>query len=465
MRRRSITFRLALYFAGASTVVLLAIGYLVAHSVDRHFVELDGNELYGKLALIRHVLSKTRTPVDLAALPERMDDALTRHDMLSVAITKPDGGTLFRTKNAIIPEPMPTTASQNATNPQLASWTANGHVYRGFAIREPIEDGDLRQVVVFIALNTDDHHRFLVVFYRTLWLAIGAGIVAIVLLGWLAAKRGLTPLRDMTEVARGVTANRLGERLPLDTLPVELLDLGKAFNGMLSRLEDSFRRLSEFSSDLAHELRTPVANLTTQTQVALSRARTPDEYREVLYSNAEEFDRLARTISDMLFLAKADNGLIVPRSEPVDLRNEVSELFEFYDALAEERGIRLAVTGEATARGERLMIRRAIGNLLSNALNHTARGGVVDVRLEQQRGGDTRVSVENRGDGIAAEHLPRIFDRFYRIDPSRQRLTDGAGLGLAITKSIVTAHHGTVRASSAGGLTKFEISLPVSAAA
>lgn len=464
MWRRSITFRLALYFAVASTVVLLAIGYLVTRSVDRHFVELDQNELYGKLALIRHVLAKTRTPVDLAALPERMDDALTGHDMLSVAITKADGGTLFRKKGAMVPDPLPAATPQGAA-PQLTSWSLNDHVYRGFAIREPIEDGDLGQVDVFIAINTDDHHRFLVVFDRTLWLAIAAGIVAIVLLGWFAAKRGLTPLRDMTEVARSVTATSLGDRLPLATLPVELLDLAKAFNGMLARLEDSFRRLSEFSSDLAHELRTPIANMTTQTQVALSRARTPEEYREVLYSNAEEFDRLARMTSDMLFLAKADNGLIVPRSEAFDLRNEVRELFEFYDAFAEERGVRLSVTGEATARGERLMIRRAIGNLLSNALNHTPRGGVVDVRIGQGRSGESRVSVENRGDGIAAEHLPRIFDRFYRIDPSRQRATEGAGLGLAITKSIVTAHHGTVQASSSGGLTKFEISLPVPAPA
>lgn len=465
MWRRSITFRLALHFAVASTVVLLAIGYLVTRSVDRHFVELDRNELYGKLALIRHVLAKTRTPPDLAALPERMDDALTGHDMLSVAITKPDGGTLFRTKGAVMPDPLPSAAPPDATTPELASWSANGHVYRGFAVREAIEGGDLGHVLVFIAINTDEHHRFLMVFYRTLWLAIGAGIVTIVLLGWFAAKRGLTPLRDMTEVASSVTANRLGDRLPLDTLPVELLDLAKAFNGMLARLEDSFRRLSEFSSDLAHELRTPIANMMTQTQVALSRARTPEEYREVLYSNAEEFDRLARMTSDMLFLAKADNGLIVPRSETIDLHREVSELFEFYDAFAEERGVRLALTGEATARGERLMIRRAIGNLLSNALNHTARGGVVEVRLEQGRGGETQVCVENRGEGIAAEHLSRIFDRFYSVDPSRQRTTDGAGLGLAITKSIVTAHHGTVRASSADGLTKFEISLPLAAAA
>jgi two-component system heavy metal sensor histidine kinase CusS len=228
----------------------------------------------------------------------------------------------------------------------------------------------------------------------------------------------------------------------------------------LSRLEDSFRRLSEFSSDLAHELRTPIANMMTQTQVALSRARPADEYREVLYSISEEFDRLARMISDMLFLAKADNGQIVPRSAAVDLANEVRELFEFYDALAEDRGVGMALIGEGTVGGERLMIRRAISNLLSNAINHTPRGGRINVRIEEADGGKVRLAVENTGDGIAAEHLPRLFDRFYRIDPSRHRSTEGAGLGLAITKSIARAHRGTVNAYSADGLTRIEILFP-----
>ena len=460
MRCRSITFRLALYFAFVSTAVLLAIGYLVSRSVEQHFVELDRSELYGKLTLVRHVLAKVRTSGDLEALPERMADALTGHEMLSVDISRPDGTSLFRTKGAAFPGDLLRAPPQDAANPQLTSWSATGHVYRGFATSASTDARDLPQAIVAIALNTDEHHRFMMVFYQSLWLAIAAGIIAIVLLGWFAARRGLAPVREMTNVAHSVTASRLDDRLPLGTLPVELLDLATAFNGMLARLEDSFRRLSEFSSDLAHELRTPISNMTTQTQVALSRARTADEYREVLYSNAEEFDRLARMISDMLFLAKADNGLIVPRSEVVNLGNEVRELFEFYDALAEERGVQLVLIGEGTASGERLMIRRAISNLLSNALNHTPRGGVVNVRVEQPRAGNTQVSVENRGDSIAAEHLARIFDRFHRIDPSRQRLTDGAGLGLAITKSIVAAHHGSVRATSADGLTKFEILLP-----
>jgi two-component system heavy metal sensor histidine kinase CusS len=297
-------------------------------------------------------------------------------------------------------------------------------------------------------------------FYQILWLAIAAGILSIGLLGWIAARRGLVPIRDMTRVAQSVTASRLHDRLPAESLPLELVDLAKAFNGMLARLEDSFRRLSEFSSDLAHELRTPIASLMTQTQVALSRTRSAEEYREVLYSNSEEYERLARMIADMLFLAKADHGLIVPRSEPIALADEVRELFEFYDALAEDHGVELALAGQGEVHGDRLMIRRALSNLLSNAINHTPRGGVINVRIQVEGDGAVRVSVENAGRGIAPEHLARLFDRFYRVDPSRQRSTDGAGLGLAITKSIVAAHLGTVHASSSGGLTRFDLLFP-----
>jgi two-component system heavy metal sensor histidine kinase CusS len=162
-------------------------------------------------------------------------------------------------------------------------------------------------------------------------------------------------------------------------------------------------------------------------------------------------------ISDMLFLAKADHGLIVPRSESVNLANEVRELFEFYDALAEDRGVGLKLVGDEVVTGERLMIRRAISNLLSNAINHTPKGGSVAVQIELSGNGEIRLSVDNPGEGIAAEHLSRVFDRFYRIDSSRKRSTEGAGLGLAITKSIMAAHKGTVHVESGAGRTRFEI--------
>jgi two-component system, OmpR family, heavy metal sensor histidine kinase CusS len=462
MGKRSITFRLALYFGVASTTVLLAIGYLVGVFVERHFLELDHTELHGKLELVSHLLGKVRSPADIEALPERMSDAFTGHESLSVSITGPGGKTLFAMGSAAFPARLIKDAPdvERSGKFEMVSWSHDGQVYHGFATNVETKAQELPRAVVAVALNFAAHRDFMAEFYEILWLAIAAGILSTGLLGWIAARRGLAPVREMTRVAQNITASRLHDRLPMASLPTELVALAGAFNGMLSRLEDSFRRLSEFSSDLAHELRTPIASLMTQTHVALSRARSAEEYREVLYSSSEEYERLARMIADMLFLAKADNGLIVPRSESVDLVDEVRELFEFYDALAEDQGVRLELAGNGAVDGERLMIRRAISNLLSNAINHTPRGGCVNVRIGHGDGEGVRLAVENPGDGIASEHLPRIFDRFYRVDPSRQRSTDGAGLGLAITKSIAAAHGGTVQAFSVEGMTRFEIQFP-----
>jgi len=171
-------------------------------------------------------------------------------------------------------------------------------------------------------------------------------------------------------------------------------------------------------------------------------------------------------IADMLFLAKADNGLIVPSSEMIDLATEVPELFGFYEAFAEEHGVDLVLAGRGVVRGDRLMIRRALSNLLSNAIRHTPRAGSIKVLIDQRKSGETELTIENPGDNIAPEHLPRLFDRFYRVDRSRQKAgSEGAGLGLAITKSIVEAHKGTIRISSANGATRFAITFPAAGAA
>jgi two-component system heavy metal sensor histidine kinase CusS len=193
-------------------------------------------------------------------------------------------------------------------------------------------------------------------------------------------------LHAIKREAAAITADRLHSRLPTESIPVELVDLAETLNQMLARLEDSFRRLSDFSSDIAHELRTPVSNLLTQTQVMLSRARTIDEYQDVLASNAEELERMAKMIADMLFLAKADNDLVVPNLEAVDLRAEAEGLASFYEAVAEENGVTLTVDGNATVSGDRLMLRRAMGNLLSNAFGHTPQRGIYSNSDRHERG-------------------------------------------------------------------------------
>jgi two-component system heavy metal sensor histidine kinase CusS len=203
-------------------------------------------------------------------------------------------------------------------------------------------------------------------------------------------------------------------------------------------------------------------NLLTQTQVMLSRARTIDEYQDVLASNVEELERMAKMIADMLFLAKADNDLVMPNLEAVDLRAEAEGLASFYEAVAEENGVTLTVDGNATVSGDRLMLRRAIGNLLSNAFGHTHRGGYVRILIGMSDDRMATIQVENSGETISSEHLPRLFDRFYRADPSRKRHADGVGLGLAITRSIIQAHGGFVSVQSADGVTAFDLKVPVS---
>jgi len=298
-------------------------------------------------------------------------------------------------------------------------------------------------------------------FRKSLWIFVAFGVLLTGLLGWFDAQRGLAPVRNIAQVAKGISATRLGDRLPRESVPAELTDLAASFNDMLGRLEDSFRRLSDFSSDLAHELRTPVSNLMTQTHVALSRPRSAEEYREILYSNIEEYDRLARMIADMLFLAKADNDLIVPHRENIDLATEVDELIGFYEALADEQGVRVSRIGIGSISGDRLMIRRAISNLLSNAIRHTPRGGAVKVEVRDLGNDGVRIAVENPGQAIPPEHLRRLFDRFYRVDACRQRIGEGAGLGLAITKSIVEAHGGAISVSAERDTVRFEISIGI----
>lgn len=458
MLGRSLTLRLAALFAAAASITLLALGYVIGTAVDHHFQSMDHEELTGKVEMVRQALARTHNPTELKTLPDFLNAALVGHHDLSLRINSAAGEALFTSAGADLMPPAPAIAPSPQDVPVL-TWSRDERVWRGLRVWLPTSIPGMAPVEVVVAQDTHHHRTFLSHFHATLWLAVALTLAAIALLGWVAARRGLLPIRDMARVAKGISAERLDKRLPVDHLPVELLGLAEAFNDMLTRLEDSFRRLSDFSSDLAHELRTPVSNLMTQAQVALSQHRSAEEYREVLYSSLEEYDRLRRIIADMLFLAKADNGLMVPHRETVDLTREVAELFDFYEALAEEKRIVLRRQGEARVEGDRLMLRRALSNLLSNAIRHTPPGENIDVGLATEVG-NCRLWTENPGETIPPEHLPCLFERFYRVDSSRQRSSDGVGLGLAITRSIIEAHQGRIQVFSTQGRTRFEFTLP-----
>ena len=460
-RRKSITHRLTLLFASASTAVLLVLGLLIGNLVEVHFAEQDLEVLTGKLELTRRALEKVHSQSGLDALPRQMEDSLVGHHGLAVMVVAPSGQTLFATGGAEFPHALLARNMAMADLRPVVWKSKDGISYRGIA--EAVQTGisGSAHAVVAVATDISHHEHFMRSFRTTLWSVVILAALITGFLGWMAVGRGLAPLLAIKQEAAVITADRLHSRLPTEAIPIELVELAETLNQMLARLQDSFRRLSGFSSDIAHELRTPVSNLLTQTQVMLSRVRTVDKYQDVLASNAEELERMARMIADMLFLAKADNDLVVPSLEAVDLRVEAEGLASYYEAVADDNGVSLTVDGSGTVRGDRLMLRRAISNLLSNALGHTPKGGYVRVQIGVQGNQTATIRVENSGRAIAAEHLPRLFDRFYRADPSRKRGADGAGLGLAITRSIVQAHGGTVAVWSADGATRFELQLPM----
>jgi two-component system, OmpR family, heavy metal sensor histidine kinase CusS len=329
--------------------------------------------------------------------------------------------------------------------------TTHGNLYlmKTFAL-----SGTANQVAGFtlqVAVDCSDDNRFFRIFRWALMVFITCGLLFSLAGAYITVSRGMKPLAEISETARNITEHRLHTRIALEPLPVELVSLAASFNEMLGRLEDSFARLSHYTANLAHELRTPVNNLMIEADIALSRPRTPEEYQKVIGSSMEEFERLSWTIDRLLFLARADcdqNDLII---EKLDVLQEIEEIIEFHSDTSYDQGIEVTYGGDATLSADPVLFRRAVSNLLANAFKYTPRGGRIDVSVRREDDSSVTVSVADTGCGIAPEHLPRIFDRFYRVDAAGRQDPEGSGLGLAIVKAIMTMHGGTVEVESQTG--------------
>jgi two-component system heavy metal sensor histidine kinase CusS len=358
--------------------------------------------------------------------------------------------------------------------PLAQTWVApDGRLFRLLMARVPLPAGavDQRHAAVRVALALETTHTREVVargwkiFAWSFLLSAGAaGLV-----GLLLARRIVVAARRLGASASRISAQALHERLRPQDVPRELRESVLAFNRMLQRLEAAFKRLSEFSSDLAHDLRTPISNLLGEAQVALSRPREAHEYRAVLESAVEEHERISRLIENMLFLARADDARASLQWEWVNLHESALRMQEYFEPLAEDHGVAIRFSasgagdaGDPTVWVDRTLLRRAVANLVSNALRHASPGSNVDIEATLHAGGAFTLEVGNEGPPIAPEHQARIFDRLYRVDPSRQGSASGSGLGLAIVKSIMELHGGqaTVR-SAPGQRTVFTLSFPV----
>lgn len=459
----SLALRTALASALFGLVIVTAGGVLGYWALSQQLEQRSVDELRGKRDLVAHVLSELPSLETVAASRHRFGDLLIGHDDVHLALVDPRNGEVLSSFSKLASESIPILD----TEARLGSvqWRpASG--LRLIALRgeAPVANG--APVRFYLSLDTEHDRRLLSGFVQASLVGLPLLLAAVALGAWLITRTGLAPLRRFRRQAASIGAQSLGRRLTEADLPFELEELARDLNAMLERIDTGYRRLEEFSADLAHELRTPIATLLGRSQVALSHERSPQELREVLEGNIEELERLSRLISDMLFIAQADHGEPVTQHDVVDLHAEAARVAEYLSVIAEERNVAVRVTGDATIQADRLLVQRAVTNLLSNAVRHARADSVVDVGIDRTPAGTT-LSVSNLGDPIPPEHLERLFDRFYRADASRARWSGGTGLGLAIVRSIMQAHGGHVHAASdpATGRSTFSLDFPVAAAA
>lgn len=455
MNRLSLTTRMSLMFMLAVTAVLTVAGLSFNNLSRHHFKMLDQQALDEKLHSTQRILGELKSIDQFGDFKPELQALLGAHRDLTALILNGDGRLLFADPGPVdVPEEFRTTTSNN-----VWEWQDQEQMFRGVTAQAMVAGQD-KPLTVILIFDVTQHMSFFATLQRWFWIGLVISALVSAALGWMVASSGMRPIRQVTRVAASMSAKSLKERIPLAPVPKELQQMVLSFNAMLSRLDDAFVRLSNFSADIAHELRTPVSNLMTHTEVVLSRKRGIEDYEDNLYSNLDDLKRMSRMIDDMLFLAKSDNGLIPHENKPIDLLAVVEKLLEYYRLLADERGINLAVSGQGSVRGDVLMLHRAISNLLSNALRYTPEGQTINVDI-QQKGMSILVVVENPGEIIAPEHLEKLFDRFYRVDPARREGSpSNAGLGLSITRSIIEAHEGKIWCTSSNGKTAFHLKLP-----
>ncbi|MCU6193194.1 Cu(+)/Ag(+) sensor histidine kinase [Enterobacter sichuanensis] len=470
----SLALRLTFFISLSTLLAFFAFTWFMLHSVEKHFAEQDVSDLQQISSAMHRILQSPADP-DQKKI-SKLKESLAGYRNVAVLLLDPQGNTLFSSAQGAALRPAMNTAnfSQHRQAQDVFLWTVDDpdmamhagsdmkmETYRIIASSGTATlQGKTQNYVMLIGLSINFHLHYLEALKKNLFAIAAVISVLIVLIIRIAVRQGHLPLRNVSNAIKNITSENLDARLEPSRVPVELEQLVISFNQMMGKIEDVFTRQANFSADIAHEIRTPITNLVTQTEIALSQHRTQKELEDVLYSSLEEYNRMTRMVSDMLFLAQADNNQLIPDRVLFDLGAEVRKVFDFFEAWAEERHITLTYHGvPCMIEGDPQMFRRAINNLLSNALRYTPTGKTVTVSISK-RGNDVELITENPGTPIPQVHLSKLFDRFYRVDPSRQRKGEGSGIGLAIVKSIVTAHHGKVRVESDAVSTRFILTVP-----
>jgi two-component system, OmpR family, heavy metal sensor histidine kinase CusS len=461
---RSLAATLALSFAGTTLAVFALVGSTLYFTLNREVKQQDDQDIVLISRHTRRLAQELHNVQDVREHAERLTSQVLGNPALSMEILDASGAQLAEHNTAGIADAafpqaalarrLP--AAQRIIESDVVEWrNARGVPVRGLATTAALTDGT--PVTIVIARDMTDRWLLLDRYRERLYAFGFAGMLLAFLMSWLLVRESLRPLREMAARAATVTVDRLDTPIEVEHAPSELEALAKSLNAMLDRLHGGFERMSQYTADLAHDMRTPLGNLRGSTEVALARPRSTAEYETLLESNLEECERLSRMIESVIFLARAEHPQFMTTLAEFDAEDALVQIADYFEGLADEAGVRIRVTGKGRLRADKELFRRAVGNLLANALRYTPRGGEITMSVKETPVA-VEVTVVNPGEPIDAALLERIFDRFYRADASRHsepHAGASAGLGLAIVRTIMTLHGGSARAQSDGTGTRF----------
>jgi two-component system heavy metal sensor histidine kinase CusS len=450
--RRTLAFRLtAAYSLGGLLLVLLATAglYVVLRA------ELDKSTeqfLADKLQVLRTLLRERPNDEDGLREEIELESSARRYERFYIRLLDEHGAPILTTPGMAEQLDLAKLAGQARGRPErlISIVGRHGQSFRFSIAAAPVGSPPTSSDTIQIAIDISQEEELLKRYRLWFWAILLVTSVLFPLVGYRIARHGIRPVEEIAATARRITSTNLRERIGAEGYPSELASLAGTFNEMLDRLEESFEQISRFSADIAHDLRTPVNNIRGEAELALARARTVDEYRDVLESSLEETVRRSELIGDLLFLARAESPLTHLHRQRVDVDELLGIVRDYYEATASDGGVCLVAAAGAepiTADLDRAVMLRAVSNLVSNAIAHTPSGGSVTLAASATDA-ELRIKISDTGIGIPAEALPRVFDRFFRVDPSRSKTSGGTGLGLAIVQSIMTLHGGNAEIAS-----------------
>jgi two-component system, OmpR family, heavy metal sensor histidine kinase CusS len=450
--RSTLAFRLsAAYSLGGLLLVLLATAglYVVLRA------ELDKSTdqfLADKLQVLRTMLRERPDDEDGLREEIELESAARRYQRFYIRLLDEHGLPILTTPGMDEQLNLAKLAGLARSHPErsISIVGTHGQAFRVSSGSAPVGEPSVNSDTIQIAIDISQEEELLRRYRIWFWAILLVTSVLFPFVGYRIARHGIRPVKEIAATARRITSTNLRERIKAEGYPFELALLAGTFNEMLDRLEKSFEQISQFSADIAHDLRTPVNNIRGEAEVALARARTVDEYRDVLESSLEETVRLSELIGDLLFLGRAESPLNHLHRQRVDVDELLGIVRDYYEATALDGGVSLltkAGAGPITADLDRALMLRAVSNLVSNAIAHTPIGGSVTLAASATDA-EIRIKVSDTGIGIPEEALPRVFDRFFRVDPSRSKTSGGTGLGLAIVQSIMTLHGGSAEIAS-----------------